>query len=225
VLPSGTTGDRHSAITRAPLRKLLLKEFPEIEDATRWILTDRTVVRQEKNKYYAEEGTIWLVDPNFLTFFSFEMLAGGPEAALAEPNSIVLTESTARKYFGNANPLGQKLAIWKDLEFVVKGVTKDAPFNSSLKYDVLISLNTVNWETNWNIKGNTFVRLAQKTQQHKLEQKFPDFIKKYLSDTPVLPKKIYLLALKDLNLKSYGIRSYWPKEIPEIVYLTWLITD
>ena len=70
VVPSGVTGERHSARTRAPLRRLLLNEFPEIEDATRCIPTDRVVVRQENNKFYAEEGTVWLVDPNFLTFFS-----------------------------------------------------------------------------------------------------------------------------------------------------------
>ena len=154
VVPSGATGERHSARTRAPLRRLLLNEFSEIEDATRWIPTDRVVVWQEKIKFYAEEGTFWLVDPNFLTFFSFEMLVGDAEVALLAPNSTVLSESVARKYFGHVNVLGRKLTTGKGLELVVQGVTKDVPINSSLKYDVLVSLNTVNWETNWNIKGN-----------------------------------------------------------------------
>jgi putative ABC transport system permease protein len=223
VVPSGVAGDHHSAITRAPLRNLLLKEFQEIEDATRWIPTDRVVVRPGNNTFYAEEGSILLVDSNFLTFFSFEMIAGDPETALSESNSVVLTESTARKYFGDATAMGQKLTLGKDLEFVIKGVTRDVPFNSSLKYDVLISLNTFDWETNWNIKGTTFVRLTEQTQPGQLEQKFPAFIKKYLSESSDLPKKIYLLALRDLNLKSYAIRGYWPKEIPEIVYLTFAI--
>jgi len=61
VVPSGTAGERHSAITRAPLRNLLLNEFQEIEDATRWIPTDRAVVRQERNTFYTEEGTIYLI--------------------------------------------------------------------------------------------------------------------------------------------------------------------
>ena len=223
VVPSGTGSDRHSAITRAPLRNLLRNEFQEIEDATRWIPTDRAVVRQERNTFYAEEGTILFVDSNFLTFFSFEMLAGDPETALSESNSVVLSESTARRYFGSVNAMGRKLTIWKDLEFVVKGVARDAPLNSSLKFDLLISLNTFDWETNWSIKGATFVRLAKNTPPHNLEQKFPTFIEKHLSDSPVSPKKIYLLALRDLNLKSHGISSYWPKEIPEIVYLTFVI--
>ncbi|MEJ2170925.1 MAG: ABC transporter permease [Desulfobacterales bacterium] len=61
VLPSGATGERHTAVTRAPLRKLLADEFPQIEDATRWIITGRTVVRQADKKFYAEEGRIWIV--------------------------------------------------------------------------------------------------------------------------------------------------------------------
>ena len=223
VIPSGTTGERHSTRTRAPLRRLLLNEFSEIEDATRWIPTDRAVVRQENNKFYAEEGTIWLVDSNFLTFFSFEMKAGDPDVALSGSNSVVLTESIARKYFGDANAMGRKLTTGKDLEFVVTGVTKDVPLNSSLKYDVLVSLNTFDWETNWNIKGATFVRLAKNTQPNKLEQKFPNFIKNYLSESPELLKNLYCLALRDLNLKSYGIHNYWPNEIPEIAYLTFVI--
>ena len=223
VVPSGTAEVRHSAITRAPLRNLLLNNFPEIEEATRWIPTDRTVVRQEKNKFHAEEGSILLVDSNFLTFFSFEILAGDPATALSKPNTVVLTESSARKYFSTVNAIGRNLTIWQDLDFVVTAVTRDAPYNSSLKFDGLASLNTFDWETNWNIKGATFVRLAPKTRPQNLAPKIPAFIKKYLSDSPVLPKKIYLLALRDLNLKSYGIRSYWPKEIPEIVYLTFVI--
>jgi putative ABC transport system permease protein len=139
VVPSGTGSDRHSVITRAPLRNLLRNEFQEIEEATRWIPTDRAVVRQERNTFYTEEGTILLVDSNFLTFFSFEMIAGDPETALSESNSVVLSESTARRYFGSVNAMGRKLTIWKDLEFVVKGVARDAPLNP--RFPFLKSIN------------------------------------------------------------------------------------
>ena len=89
-LPSGDTGVRHSAVTRSPLSKLLKDEFTEIEDATRWIITGRTVVQHGDKKFYVEEGAIWFVDPNFLTFFTFEMISGDSETALQEPNSIII---------------------------------------------------------------------------------------------------------------------------------------
>jgi putative ABC transport system permease protein len=223
VLPSGETGERHSAWTRAPLRKLLLNEFPEIEDATRWIITGRTVVRQGDRKFYAEEGSVWFVDPNFLKFFTFEMIAGDPETALKEPGSIILTESTARKYFGNVDVVGEKLTLWNDLDFVVKGITKDAPVNSSLKYEVLVSSDIYDWDTNWNIKGATFVKLSEQTRPAQLEHKFPAFISVYLSESPDMPKKLYLLALTDLNLQPTYIRGLWNYDIPQVLYLTLLI--
>ena len=223
VLPSGTSGDRHTVRTRAPLRNLLLETFPEIEDATRWIPTDRVVVRQGKTKFFAEEGTFWLVDPNLLTFFSFKMLAGDAETALLKPKSAVLTESVARKFFGTINVLGRKLTIGKELELEIQGVTQNVPLNSSLKYDVLVSLNSFDFETNWNVKGATFVRLSKTAQPADLEQKFPAFIQNSLPEPAGHPKELYLLALKDINLKTSDIRTYWTKEIPEILYLTFAI--
>jgi putative ABC transport system permease protein len=220
VLPSGETDERHSAWTRSPLRTLLVDEFSEIEDATRWIYTSRTVVRQDEKKFYAEEGKIWLVDPNFLTFFTFEMISGDPETALRDPNSIILTESTARKYFGSVDVVGGKLTLWNNLDLVVKGITKDVPANSSLKYEALVSSDIYDWDTNWNITGATFVKLAKQNRPAQLEQKFPAFISDYLSESPNTPKKLYLLALTDLNLKPTYILGLWQQEIPQILYLT-----
>jgi putative ABC transport system permease protein len=220
VISSGSTDDRHTTKTRAPLRNLLLNEFSEIEDATRWIPTDRVVVSHGRKKFYVEEAALWFVDPNFLAFFSFEMLIGDAKTALSEPNAAVLTESLARKYFGKIDVVGQRLTTGKGLELVVQGVTRDVPLNSSLKYEVLASLKGLDLENNWNVHGATFIRLADSATTDGLEHKFPAFIKRKLSDSPDKPNKLYLLALKDINLKSYGIRTYWPKDIPEIVYLT-----
>jgi putative ABC transport system permease protein len=223
VLPSGDTGKRHSALTRAPLCKLLVDEFPEIEDATRWIITGRTVVRQGDRKFYAEEGKVWFVDPNFLKFFTFEMISGDPENALKETGSVILTESTARKYFGNVDVVGETITIWNNYDFVVKGITKDVPATSSLKYEALVSSDIYDWDTNWNIEGATFVRLSEKTRPARLEQKFPDFITDYLSESPDMPQKLYLLPITDLNLKPTHIRGLWRHEIPQILYLTFVI--
>jgi putative ABC transport system permease protein len=219
-LPSGEAGIRHSAVTRSPLSKLLRDEFSEIEDATRWIITGRTVVRQGDKKFYAEEGSIWFVDPNFLTFFTFEMIAGDPETALKEPNSIILAESTARKYFAHIDIVGEKLTIWNNLELVVTGITRDPPNNSSLKYEALVSSDIYDWDTNWGIRGATFVKLSKQTRPEQLEDKFPAFISTYSAESPESPKKIYLLSLKDLNIKPGHIRGLWNAELPHILYLT-----
>jgi len=93
ILPSSAEGKRHSARTPAPLLPLLSNEFDEIEDATRWIPTDKWIVRAENKPFFTREGRLWGVDPNFLSFFSFKMISGNPETALKEPNSVVLAES------------------------------------------------------------------------------------------------------------------------------------
>ena len=152
-MPSGETGIRHTAVTRSPLRKLLKDEFAEIEDATRWIITGRSVVRLGDKKFYAEEGTIWIVDANFLNFFTFKMTSGDPETALKEPNSIILAESTARKYFSSLDIVGEKLTWWDENELVVTGITRDPPNNSSLQYEALVSSDIYDWDTNWDIRG------------------------------------------------------------------------
>ena len=223
VLPSGATGKRHTALTRAPLRKLLVDRFPEIEDATRWIITGRTVVRQADRKFYAEEGRIWIVDPNFLTFFTFEMMAGDPATALKEPGSVILTESTARNYFGRINVVGEQLTLWDKYDFVVKGISRDAPANSSLKYDVLVSSDIYDWDTNWDIVGATFVKLSEQSRPAGVEQKFPAFVSEYLSESPDTPQKLYLLPFTDLNLQPTYIRGLWQQEIPQVLYLTFWI--
>ena len=207
ILPPATEGKRHSARTPTPLLPLLLDEFDEIEDATRWIPTNRWIVRAKNNTFFAEEGRLWGVDPNFLSFFNFKMITGNPETALKEPNSVVLTESTAQKYFGAENAMGRTITLANTYNFTVTGITEDVPSNSSLTYELLVSAQTFNWQTNWEVKCATFLRLTEESEPHNLEQQFPGFIQRRLSHLKAPPTKMYLLPLKDLYLRSLDIYS------------------
>jgi putative ABC transport system permease protein len=225
ALPSGEGGERHTARTRTPLMQYLLRDFPEIIKATRLIPLDEYVVRHRDKKFYERTGTAWCVDPNFLSFFTFETIAGDPTTALSEPNSVVLTESVARKYFGNDNPIGQTLTVklYSNLNVVVKGVTKDVPSNSSFKFGMLISLNslTLDWDTNWQFWCTTFIGLDKHAHSAKLEQKFPTFIEKNISHLKVRPKSLYLLPLADIHHKSFPfIRGMWHAEPQTFLLMT-----
>ena len=219
VLPSGTADERHSALTPAPLRRFLINEFEEIADATRVTPTERWRVKIEDSRFYAEEGLVWGVDANFLTFFSFKMVDGKPKTALSKPGSVVLTESVARKYFGTENPIGKPLRLGDIYWLSVTGITKDVPSNSSIKYGMLVSSNTFNWEFNWSIQCATYVRLAGQIDPKKLEHKFQTFIEKNLSKSPVFPKHLYLLPLVDQYLKSLSIRGVWRQDSKMVYYL------
>jgi hypothetical protein len=168
VLPSDKEGEHHTGKIPAPLLPFFRNELPEITSALRWIQTSRWVIRHHGQKYYAEESTVWAVDSNFFSFFSFELISGDPDTALAEPQSIVLTQTVARKYFGEENPLGKKLTLGDLPNFVVTGVARDVPLNSSLPFDSLVSINSFGWQKNWNINCATFIKIATGTDPASL---------------------------------------------------------
>jgi putative ABC transport system permease protein len=171
-------------------------------------------------KFYEPKGAAKAVDANFLGFFNFNVLSGDARTALAQPNSIVLTESMAHKYFGNADPIGKRLTVklYTDLDLKVTAVTEDVPANSSLRYNLLVSLSTFKWHRAWHIECATFVRLTEKADAGQLTDKLSGFIGRHMSGLEIRPKALYLLALKDLHTNSIHVRGIWWQD-PKTVYL------
>jgi putative ABC transport system permease protein len=82
-------------------------------------------------------------DSNFFRFFNFRLLRGSPDNVLARPFSVVLTQTAAKKYFGNADPVGKTLMLDKQYPLKVTGVAADMPSNTSLKFELVASLSTM----------------------------------------------------------------------------------
>jgi len=93
------------------------------------------------------------VDPGFFTLFSFPLIKGSPATALNDLNNVVLTESTAKKYFGSVdNAMGKTITMNKSTPLTVTGIAKDVPSNSHLSFDIVTSLErfkNAGWMTNW----------------------------------------------------------------------------
>jgi len=126
------------------------EEFPEIRDYTRFApfsaFTGETWVSYQ-NRKFAEEK-IFFADPGFLKMFSFPLTAGDKRTALSDRFSIVLTETTAKRYFKNENPLGKIITInthgnFQQSGFKVTGVMEDPPVNSHLQFDFLVSYSSI----------------------------------------------------------------------------------
>lgn len=147
--------------------------------------TPDPIVFKHKKLLYAQ--------PGFLSMFSYEMIYGNGETSLMEPFKMAISETTAKKYFGNDNPIGKFLRL-EDDDFnnelcEVTGVFRDSPNNSHLKADVLVSFSTLlsrgNWaekryESGWDRKDYyTYVQLADGTNQNDLESKLPALVDKY----------------------------------------------
>ena len=129
--------------TAAPTAKTFLRELDQIEEATRVLKGwDKQVSYKEK---IFSENFFMYADSNFFEFFSFELLKGDPHNVLDDSCSVVITETTAKRYFGNENPIGKALSSDEGRDYMVTGVCADVPANSHFKFDFIASLNTFNW--------------------------------------------------------------------------------
>ncbi|MEM9999220.1 MAG: ABC transporter permease, partial [Bacteroidota bacterium] len=140
-------GTSRYALTPAPMAEALMRDVPEVEyaaqvQAAQVLLGTDSDTRGYRDGLYATR--------HFFDVFSFDLLDGDPATALAEPGSVVLTASTARAYFGEANAIGQTLDGRFDDEqagLTVTGVVADPPSNSHLAFDFLLAMTTSEYYT------------------------------------------------------------------------------
>lgn len=134
------------AVSAAPIGLAMKQEFTEVENALRLDVTDAMV--QGSNGIFKEDW-ILAADPSFFTFFDFKLLKGNPEKALSAPYTIVLSESMAKKYFGEADPINQSLRIFsydpdgKGADYLVTGIIEDCPQNAHFNYSMIMSFSTI----------------------------------------------------------------------------------
>jgi putative ABC transport system permease protein len=135
------------ALASAHLAPMLAEDFADVQAYVRftppgsWSNSTDRVIR------YADKAFIWdgvyVTDPNVFDVFTHEILYGDPETALVDPSSVAVSRTFARKYFGDANPLGKVLALDNGVQHTITLVFADLPPNTHLKYDVLFSYNGV----------------------------------------------------------------------------------
>lgn len=125
-----------------PMGPTVAREMPEVTAATRMFNTFGSLTFQYGDRYFDERNVI-AVDSNFFDFFGVELLAGDPEKVLNDPNSLIITEEMATKYFGNEEALGKQLEIQNIGQMMVRGVVKSMPSNAHFHFDFLFSLNTL----------------------------------------------------------------------------------
>jgi putative ABC transport system permease protein len=184
------------------------KEFPEIADFTRinWNNSER-VVRYGTIRY--REAHVCFADSNFFQFFRYRLVKGDAARVLKEPNSIVLSGTAAKKYFGAVDPIGKSLdinTVGDSYHCVVTGVFADLPANSTMQFSALVSWSTQKqWQRDfWYIhESYTFVKLAPGVVPAQVEEKFPALAEKYKSGPSLRDLKwaIQLVPLADIHLK------------------------
>lgn len=139
----GKIGDQEirSASSCPPLAAAMSKEIPGVESSIRISPRGNSVFKYE-DKSFTEDQIIY-TDSNFFEFFSFRLLEGDPATALKEPNSIVLTERVAKKYFDKESAIGKLITVGNDNQtFKVTGIAEEPPFNSHFRFGSLLSTSS-----------------------------------------------------------------------------------
>ncbi|MFT3934369.1 MAG: ABC transporter permease [Chitinophagaceae bacterium] len=164
-----------------PVAKALKSDYPEIEDVTRFRGDGRPKIEYQHKIF--KEANAAFADPNFFSVFSFHFLKGDPKTALAQPNTIVLTDEVAQRYFGNEDPIGKTLTYNNNWQFKVTGVIEKTPSNAHFHFDMLSSMETIDFAKNdtW-LEGNfyTYILMKQNADYKKLEAKLPGMVEKYM---------------------------------------------
>ena len=191
----------------------LAGQLPEIEAAVRVSQGDNWLVTQGDEHFQQED--VAMVDSNFLQVFDFPLLKGNRGTALKEPNSVVLTETTAKKFFGNADPMGKPLLLTRGkMHATVTGVLKDIPDNSQIRASMLVSISTVtrnngggrSVDDQWGNYGpQAYVLLKPGASASLLQRKFPAWLEKMngkeMHQSHMIPT-LLLERLKDIYLRS-----------------------
>jgi len=176
--------------TPPPAGQALLSSFPEIETYTRIYRPGDVVVRSEEKKgaeNFFTERKVMGVDSNFLQVFDYKLLKGSAATNLLQPNSIVITKTIAKKYFGDDEALGKTIKLDDDRKpFVVSGVLEDLPPQSTFDFDILRPMASYpvvkrfNWSWVW-LQVDTYVKLRKNVATdeasiQQLETKFPAMV-------------------------------------------------
>lgn len=173
--------DQKFAVASAPLAFTMVKDYPQIENAVRFRNYGPAVVK--KGNQNIHEQNIIYTDSTIFDVFTIPMIAGNPKKALTEPNSVVISESIANKYFGQTNAVGKQLLFDNKKLYAVTGVIKDIPENSHFHYDFFISLagDPSGKEDNWlSFNFNTYLLLRQGTDPKVIQAKFDEIMKKHV---------------------------------------------
>lgn len=205
---------------------LLKRDFPEIEDVVRIKHGNRIRTIEPRIVYYQDkhfvEKEIYYADPNFFQMFSFPMIEGDAQTALESPNSVVITEKMAVKYFGNDSPIGKtvQIKIGDKRDYRVTGVVKDRPANTHFKFDFIASLKTFRLRRGFNDGSYyTYILLSENTSPELLAQKFPEFLDRHKYSGKKWERRLVLQPLQDIHLHSHFAYELSPNRDVRYLYL------
>lgn len=198
----------YDAATQFPIGPNLKKDISGIKEAVRVYAPDNTLFTVGDKKIW--DAHTGYADAAFFQFFSFPLLEGNPATVLKEPYSIVLTESAAKRYFGNEPAMGKLIKVGNDYSCTVTGIAKDFPANTDLRLSMVQSYSTMitegkkagnEWEQQWFMFGNnvTYVQLEDHLQPANLTKALNTFVSTHIGGILKRHNIQFTLELQPIN--------------------------
>lgn len=222
------------AVCMPPLAKTLKAEYSYVENAVRLKNAGSWHIRKGNSNIL--ENRLVYADPSLFDIFTLPMINGSPSSALTEPNSVVITETTAKKYFNSVNVVGKMLMLNDNTPFKVTGVIRDVPRQSHFNFDFFLSMSTwADSRSNEWLRSdyNTYVLLKDRADAKKLEASFPELLRKFSGaqmqaqvnmSIDAFEKsgsffRMNLIPLTDIHLKSNLSGELAPNGTTQYIYI------
>jgi len=210
------------AITPFPMGPALSKDYPEVEEAVRFIGNGNVMFKTGDLRIYQDK--VFNVDSNLFRVFTHKFIEGSPATALVEPRSMVLTQSVAEKFFGkNKTYVGKSLENASGEVYKITAVIKDVPKNSHIRFNVLLSRSSLpaDYGNNWgNFGYYTYVLLKPNTNPSLFEKKMVPVYGKYLASIFAqfnITMRFSIQSIPSIHL--YSEMGNEPEELGSISYI------
>ncbi|MFC1477138.1 ABC transporter permease [candidate division KSB1 bacterium] len=214
-----------SSFSPSALGPDMQEEFPEILHNMRFRIRSNppeVLVRYEDKAFY--ETRLAFTDPSIFEMFTFPFIQGDPTTALDQPNSIVITENFARKYFDDADPIGETMVVEGNLNMTVTGVIENVPGNCNLQFDALIQFNA-NSRAMMPVYGNPhtyglyFFRTYLLLDENTSIDEFSEKIYEFMTEREISSRKVLIQPITDIRLHSTEIAGNLDQGDVKYVYI------
>ncbi len=206
LVETGGRDDNYEGIAKvtAPWGEAALTEISEIDAMARFVFHGTSLMRYKENRFF--EGNGFFADSSALEMFTFPLIEGDPKTALDLPNSIVVDENFAQRFFGEEDPMGKTIVVSEETEYTVTGILEVIPSNSHFTFDFLVSLTTHthpdidDWRI-WN-QFYTYVQLKDGAQTASVENQMQDILELNLGENFNPESKATLQPITSIHLTS-----------------------
>ena len=211
----------------------LKSDFPEIKNYVRIFPIDGTMAMKHRDRVFNEKNILF-ADQSIFAVFTFPMIDGDSSTALKDPYSVVITESTSRKYFNNDNAVGRSITIREgaiDVGLLVTGVVRDVPENAHFSFDFLISHATLSvlWgeraDQSWGeALFYTYIQVEPSADHQALTNKLtPDLLRQYSNWGSSIKLEFVVQPLRDIYLTAHMVQEAKVNGDAGQISLLWLI--